>query len=63
MKHKNLILVPIVLAAGIYVGHRFGHSIAAAINEHCGDAPATDNAAAADQPVYLRETLTDGQGL
>lgn len=62
MKKHELLWVPVVFAVGAYIGHRFGHKFICK-HEQKNAEVTTTQATPANQPVYIRETTTDGRGI
>ena len=59
MKKRQLLLIPLVLAAGAFVARRCMKDVKVQVN--C-DSDETEEPTR-DDPVYIRETATNGEGL
>ncbi|WP_123808948.1 hypothetical protein [Lactiplantibacillus plantarum] len=62
MKKHELLWVPVLFAMGAYVGHHFGHKFTRKHKQKNVEVTMTQTPLA-NQPVYIRETVTDGRGL
>lgn len=63
MEHKGLLLLPVVFAVGAYLGHRYGDQVERACCKPAATTKTDEAVQLANQPVYLRETRTNGEGL
>lgn len=62
MKKHELLWAPVVFTVGAYVGHRFGNKFTRKHEQKNVEVTAIQTPPA-NQPVYIRETVTDGRGL
>ena len=58
MKKRQLLWIPLVLAAGAFVARHCMKDVTVQVSREPDSAKPTR-----DDPVYIRETATDGEGL
>ena len=63
MEHKGLLWVPVAFVLGAYLGHKYGDQVAKTCCKPAVGEKYNEEASLANQPVYIRETRTHGEGL